>query len=166
MPRALLVLFGLLVFASAALLAAGCLDSTMPATPRPDGSTVLPTHVPGMLHVAAFDTIPTPDAGVAATPDLLPPPPPPDLRPSDLTGLIDCYDRAYCDSSTMMCIRFFGGTPGQPQPEKVAPSCYGPNDPCPNGTLDCTCIQQDATLGLSCAECFANPDGTFTCYAQ
>ena len=48
-----------------------------------------------------------------------------------------------------------------------APTARGaPNDPCANNTLDCACIQADAVLGPSCAECFDNKDGTFTCYAQ
>ncbi len=166
MPRALLVVFGLLVVASAALLAAGCLDS-MPATSHsPDASTAAPlqpTDVMHPLHVSSATVDDKADGGEAA--DLLPPSPP-DLRPTDLAGLTDCYDRAYCDSATMFCLRFFAGSPGQPGGEKLAPSCYAPNDPCPNGTLDCTCIQQDAVLGSACGECFDNKDGTFTCYAE
>ncbi len=161
MQRLLLFAAALLHVGSVAVLAAGCLDD-MPTLSPPDGGGPAPKHHP-TWGIASSQIEPTPD--LAHAPDLAPPPPP-DLAPADLTGLVDCYGKAYCDAATMFCLRFFGGSPGKPQPEKVAPSCYAPNDPCPNGTLDCNCIQQDAVLGPSCAECFDNKDGTFTCYAQ
>jgi hypothetical protein len=159
MQRLLLFVAGLLLVTSAALLAAGCLDDLpTPTQGHPiEKELTPPRRSPETVIIAVQD--------LGAPPDLTPPPPP-DLAPADLTGLINCYGKAYCDATTMFCLRFFGGTPGQPQPEKVAPSCYSPNDACPNGTLDCNCIQQDAVLGPACAECFANPDGTFTCYAK
>jgi hypothetical protein len=163
--RFLVVVLGLSIIACATLLA-GCLDD-MPAAPQPDGSVIpeTPPNRPSFIMATArLPETPMPDASEPSA-DLLPPPPP-DLAPTDLTGLINCYGKAYCDQASMFCLRFFGGSPGKPQPEKVAPSCYAPNDPCPNGTLDCNCIQQDAVLGPSCAECFDNKDGTFTCYAQ
>jgi hypothetical protein len=156
-------MLGLTVIAGATLLA-GCLDD-MPATAQPDAGFQHPNRPAYVMATARLpENEQQPDLAQSA--DLLLPPPPPDLAPSDLTGLIDCYGKAYCDQATMFCLRFFGGSPGKPQPEKVGPSCYAPQDPCPNGTLDCACIQQDAVLGPSCAECFDNKDGTFTCYAQ
>jgi hypothetical protein len=163
MQRLLLLAAGVLLATSVALLASGCLDD-MPM-PAQHAITKLPSLRTPSLAMAPPKLVPV-DLGTLTD---LTPPPPPDLAPAglpDLAGLIDCYGKAYCDATTMFCLRFFGGTPGQPQPEKVAPSCYAPNDPCANGTLDCNCIQQDAVLGPSCAECFANPDGTFTCYAK
>ena len=47
---------------------------------------------------------------------------------------------------------------------RTSPACYEPNDPCPNGVLDCTCIQNDATLRAQCGNCVDNQDRTFTCY--
>ena len=159
MPRLLLFAAGLLLATSAALLSAGCIDDMSSVLPSSTGGPEKPSPKWAVASVKEEqpDMTPAPD---------LTPPPPPDLAPADLTGLVDCYGKAYCDAATMFCLRFFGGSPGKPQPEKVAPSCYAPNDPCPNGTLDCACIQQDAVLGSSCAECFDNKDGTFTCYAQ
>jgi hypothetical protein len=168
MPRALLLVFLVATFVSAALLAAGCLDSApMSHSAAPDAAAPLERIPVGAGNMATtLEQRPVVDmAPHAPQPDLLPPPPP-DLRPSDLAGLTNCYDKTYCDSATMMCVRFFNGSPGKPGGEKLAPSCYSPNDPCPNGTLDCTCIQQDAVLGPSCAQCFNNQDGTFTCYAM
>jgi hypothetical protein len=164
MPRVLLLFAGLLLFTSAALLCAGCLDD-MPVPPRSNAAKAAADHHPSRVIAAASipDDSPSADAGEA--PDLLPPPPP-DLAPSDLTGLVSCYGKTYCDVASMFCLRFIDGSPGKPGPEKVAPSCYTPQDPCPNGTLDCNCIQQDAVLGPACAECFDNKDGTITCYAQ
>jgi hypothetical protein len=160
--RFFVVIVGLTVIACATLLA-GCLDE-MPAYAPEDGSVNQPNNHPALIMATSrLGGSEMPDA--APTDDLLPPPPP-DLAPSDLTGLIDCYGKAYCDQATMFCLRFIGGSPGKPQPEKVGPSCYAPQDACPNGTLDCNCIQQDAVLGPACAECFDNKDGTFTCYAQ
>jgi hypothetical protein len=158
MQRLLLLCAGLLLLTSAALLSAGCLDDMPAAATAPDAS--VSTRHPAFITATLNDA---PDLG--PSPDLTPPPPP-DLAPADLTGLINCYDKAYCDVATMFCLRFIGGSPGKPEPEKVAPSCYTPNDACPNGTLDCNCIQQDAVLAASCAECFDNKDGTFTCYAK
>jgi hypothetical protein len=149
------------------LLAAGCLDD-LPVPAQPDGGHSANTHHTSWARASSMTESPT-VIDLGPQPDLtplpLPPQPPPDLAPSDLTGLVNCYSKAYCDAATMFCLRFFGGSPGKPEPEKVAPACYAPNDPCPNGTLDCNCIQQDPVLGPSCAECFDNKDGTFTCYA-
>jgi hypothetical protein len=160
MPRLLLLAAGLLLVTSAVLLAAGCIDEMAPVLPSPDGGIAKPGS-PTWAVASAMDQ----PRDMTPSPDLTPPPPP-DLAPADLFGLVNCYNKAYCDAATMFCLRFFGGSPGKPQPEKVAPSCYAPNDPCPNNTLDCACIQADPVLGPSCAECFDNKDGTFTCYAQ
>jgi hypothetical protein len=161
MPRLLLLTAGLLLATSAALLAAGCLDDMAEVLPGSSNGAAPGPRDPGWAVASAKDVPPD----LAPAPDLTPPPPP-DLAPADLTGLVNCYNKAYCDAATMFCLRFIGGSPGKPEPEKVAPSCYTPNDPCANNTLDCACIQADPVLGPSCAECFDNKDGTFTCYAQ
>src|SRR5579859_4901886 len=155
MPRLLLLaVAGLLLVASAALLSAGCIDDMSAMLPSSNDGAPKPP-APTWAVASAKDE----PRDLSLAPDLTPPPPP-DLAPTDLTGLVDCYGKAYCDAATMFCLRFFGGSPGKPQPEKVAPSCYAPNDPCPNNTLDCACIQADPVLGPGCAECFDNKDGT------
>lgn len=147
---------------------AGCLGD-MPS-PAPIAShPAAAAHAGPMRTSIAAETnlagAATPSDGgvVTAQPDLSPAPPS-DLAPSDLAGLTDCYGVAYCDSTNMFCLRYFKGTPGEPGPIKVAPSCFSPTDPCAGGTLDCACIQADTTLGPACQQCFDNMDGTFTCY--
>jgi hypothetical protein len=148
-------------------LAAGCLEE-MTYYGEPDGGArdeERPSWATASSKMTPKADSPTETPDAAEIPDLLPPPPP-DLRPADLAGLTNCYDKAYCDRATMFCLRYIEGSPGKPGAEKNAPSCYAPNEPCANGTLDCACIQADAVLGPSCATCFDNQDGTFTCYAQ
>jgi hypothetical protein len=86
--------------------------------------------------------------------------------PADLTGLIDCFHVTACDPTSMLCIKYLTGTPGNPGPPRQAPACFAPADPCPNGVLDCACIQADMSLAMYCTTCFDNGDRSFTCYGS
>jgi hypothetical protein len=139
--------------------AAGCLDgqpSPPPPVPAADPSPQPPAGKSDQIGTATA-TIPEP-AEVSSPTDLGAPP--------DLTGITDCFGVAQCDQASMLCIKYLLGTPGNPGAVRTAPACFTPVDACPNGVFDCTCIQQDPSLGMSCGRCFDNGDHTFTCYAM
>jgi hypothetical protein len=115
------------------------------------------------------------DMGVAdlSMNDLTPPPPrdfgpPPDMWPSDIAGLTNCYFKSICDPTMEFCIRYYSGSQAQPGAISNGPSCYRPSDPCADNGLpmDCSCIQNDAMLAMLCQTCVDNQDGTYDCYAQ
>ncbi|HUS66077.1 MAG TPA: hypothetical protein VMZ28_16105 [Kofleriaceae bacterium] len=145
------------------LLCAGCLGEAPQAI---DDPTVTPS--PGVVPDAGAPdlTVAAPDLLLPATPDLKSPP---DLYPSDLQGLVNCYGVAFCDVSTMFCLKFHDGSPAAPGALTTGPACFAPADDC--GTLgqpmNCACIQADSNLGLNCqGACVDNGNNTYDCYKQ
>jgi len=140
------------LLATAAL--AACLGSAeRPTASSPSRDSMTPTVLAAPTSLGDH----APDLG--GGPDMTP-------RP-DLTGLVDCWGRALCDPTSMICIKYLTGHVGDPGPARAAPSCYAPNDGCPNGVFDCACIQADPTLSLYCqGTCVDNKNGTFTCYEK
>jgi hypothetical protein len=91
-----------------------------------------------------------------------------DFASGDLTGLVNCYNRAVCDPTTDFCITYNDGSQAMPGKTVLfSPACFAPDTPCAdNGQqMDCNCIQNDGTLGLACqGSCVDNGDGTYVCY--
>jgi hypothetical protein len=146
-------LAAILALLTTAALAAclGSADRPGPASPSTSRDPMTPIATVTSRHDDP------PDLGEA--PDLTP-------RP-DLAGLVDCWGKAVCDPTSMICIKYLTGHIGDPGPARAAPSCYAPNDGCPNGVFDCACIQADPTLSLYCqGTCVDNKNGTFTCYEK
>jgi hypothetical protein len=135
-----------------AVALAACLGSSE----RPNG----PSSAGGsMTKVAPTSRIVGEQPDLGDAPDMTP-------RP-DLAGLVDCWGKAVCDPTSMICIKYLTGHIGDPGPARAAPSCYAPADGCPNGVFDCSCIQADPTLSMYCqGTCVDNKNGTFTCYEK
>jgi hypothetical protein len=142
---------------------AGCIGGTPQHTPRPETPAPNPpaSSDPVTLGAASAMMHDPADGGVAAEqPDMLSAP------KSDLTGLTDCFGFAACDPANMLCIKYLNGSTGNPGLPRMAPSCFAPADGCPNGVLNCACIQADQALALNCGTCIDNGNNTYTCYAQ
>jgi hypothetical protein len=152
-------------FLAVLLLALGACLGQPNVTTQPKAPPRMPEANKGDAPTPAPSPAPAPEPQPQeAQPDLAPPV---DMaRPTpDLTGLLDCAGRAICDPSNQMCIRFLAGSPTAPGAATVLPSCYEP-EPCPNGTLDCACIQNDPGLAPRCLGCVAGADGSFSCFAS
>jgi hypothetical protein len=135
---------------------AGCVGAS-PATSTGTGGN-------GGAQDTPADAGVEPAADLAPGDDLAPKPAGPDLRSTDLAGLVDCFGATVCDPTMNFCIRLNSGSAANPGTTQT-PACYQPVD-CMGANMNCDCITQDPVLAPLCTNCVDHLDGTYDCYAQ